>query len=274
MILLAYSTKDIAGTNIAKQVLAEFPFTPTNETFQDEPVYEAEIEGKRINLVTLKGETVYSQNLPNQISDIELLVYLSRHSSQSGKPTLSVHTPGNFGNADLGGLPRTLSICPATAMRDALTALSRLKEEANLDYEVSYECTHHGPSLNVPTMFVELGSSTQQWSNLQAAQVVARAAIKAVTKFQATTKTAVLGIGGPHYNPRFTRMALEEEAVFGHMIPKYALPLVSPELLQQCLDKTLEKVTHAVLDWKGIPSHHKPHILNVLEQLHLKYTKT
>ena len=44
-------------------------------------------------------------------------------------------------------------------MRDALKALLHYKEELNLDYEVSYECTHHGPSLNVPAMFVELGSS-------------------------------------------------------------------------------------------------------------------
>ena len=81
-------------------------------------------------------------------------MFISRHSSASGKPTLSVHTPGNFGEARLGGLPKIISVSPATAMSDALKALLRYKVEFCLDYEVSYECTHHGPSLNVPVMFV------------------------------------------------------------------------------------------------------------------------
>jgi len=151
--------------------------------------------------------------------------------------------------------------------------LSRFKTQASIDYDVSYECTHHGPSLNVPTMFVELGSSPQQWSDLKAADVVAQATVEAVSKFQVTPQTGVLGIGGPHYNPRFTQMALGNEAVFGHMIPKYALPLIDPEMLQQCVDRTMEKVTHAILDWKGIPSQQKPRILNALDQINLQYTK-
>jgi len=273
MILLAYSSKDVAGTNIAKQVLTKFPFKTTIETFQEEPVYKSQKYGKHVSLVTLKDETVYSQDLPDYFPDIELLIYLSRHSSQSGKPTLSVHAPGNFGNADLGGLPRTLSICPGTAMRDTLKSLSRFRTQANIDYDVSYECTHHGPSLKVPAMFVELGSSPQQWSDLKAADIVAQATVEAVSKFQVTPQTGVLGIGGPHYNLRFTQMALGNEAVFGHMIPKYALPLIDPEMLQQCVDRTMEKVTHAILDWKGIPSQQKPRILNALDQINLQYTK-
>jgi D-aminoacyl-tRNA deacylase len=161
MILTAYSSKDVAGTNIAKQVLSNYPFEKANSEFQESAVYSAEINGKHVNLVTLKNETVYAQDLLDNFPSPELVVFLSRHSSQSGKPTLSVHTPGNFGNAELGGLPRTLSVSPAKAMQDTLKALMHFKNEMNLDYEVSYECTHHGPSLNVPTMFVELGSSLQ-----------------------------------------------------------------------------------------------------------------
>jgi len=156
LILTAFSTKDLAGVNIAKQVLSNFPFRKTDETFQEKPVYSAEINRKQVTLVTLKDETVYAQDLPEHFPNPELIVFLSRHSSQSGRPTLSVHTPGNFAEAELGGLPRALSVCPALAMRDALQALQQFKMEMKLDYEVSYECTHHGPSLNVPTMFVEL----------------------------------------------------------------------------------------------------------------------
>ena len=132
----------------------------------------------------MKDETVYAQNLPEHFPNPELIVFLSRHSSQSGTPTLSVHTPGNFAEAELGGLPRTVSVCPATAMRDALKALAQFKTVMQLDYEVSYECTHHGPSLNVPTMFVEFGSSPQQWNDTKAAEAVAKASHASHRKLQ------------------------------------------------------------------------------------------
>jgi D-aminoacyl-tRNA deacylase len=274
MILIAYSVKDVAGTNIAKKVLEDFSFRKTDASFQDNPVYLAQLGSKQVSLVTLKNETVYAQDLPEHFADLELVVFLSRHSSQSGKPTLSVHTPGNFGDAELGGLPRTLSVSPAKTMQDTLKALMHFKNEMNLDYEVSYECTHHGPSLNVPTMFVELGSSLQQWNDSNGAEVVAKAAIQAVANFKVSQQTAVIGIGGPHYNPKFTRMALNNEALFGHMIPKYALSNVDVATLQQCVDRTLEKVTCVVLDWKGIPSQDKPKLLETLTELKISYRKT
>ena len=273
MILAAYSSKDPAGTNIAKQVLNNFPFKQTGDAYQEKPIYSAEIGRKQVNLVTLKDETVYAQNLSEHFSKPELIVFLSRHSSQSGKPTLSVHSPGNFAEAELGGLPRTLSVCPALAMRDALQTMALLKMEMLLDYEVSYECTHHGPSLNVPTMFVELGSSPQQWIDSEAAEVVAKAAMKSIADFRTCDQTAVLGIGGPHYNQRFTQMALNNEAVFGHMIPKYVLPYLDVETLRQCVHRTLEKVDHAILDWKGIKSEYKLALLKTLEGLNLPYSK-
>jgi len=139
---------------------------------------------------------------------------------------------------------------------------------------VSYECTHHGPSLNVPTMFTELGSSPKQWSDTKAAEVVAHAAIAAITNFHTpNSTTAALGIGGTHYNQRFTQMALADEAVFSHMIPKYAVQHVTAELLRHCMERTLEKVTHAILDWKGIKGADKPKLLAALQETGLPYTR-
>jgi D-aminoacyl-tRNA deacylase len=150
----------------------------------------------------LNEESVYAQNLPNFFNNLELVVFISRHSSVSGTPTLSVHTPGNLGKAELGGLTRRVSVSPANAMRDALKAMMQFKEEMQLSYEVSYECTHHGPSLNVPTMFAELGSSAEQWNDAAAAEVVAQAAMRTISTFGASHAHVVLGIGGPHYNSK------------------------------------------------------------------------
>lgn len=158
-------------------------------------------------------------------------------------------------------------------MRDALRALAFFKEGMNLDYEVSYECTHHGPSLNAPTVFVELGSSKKQWRDHKAAEAVAHAAMSAIGKFKVTNNIAVLGIGGTHYNQRFTRMTLEDKAVFGHIIAKYAVPMIDDEIVRQCVDMTLEKVDCAVLDWKGIKSADKPKLLKALKGAEVPYKK-
>jgi len=273
MIIVAASNKDAAGINIANNVLKNYPFTKTSQTFQESPIYTAQINRKHVNLIRLKEETVYAQKLLESFPDPDLVVFLSRHSSQSGKPTLSVHTPGNFAEAKLGGLPRTLSVCPAAAMRNALKSLQQFKTEMELDYEVSYECTHHGPSLNVPTMFVELGSSPQQWSDSKAAEAVAKSAVQAIAIYGAPKEPAALGIGGTHYNQKFTQMALNNEALFGHMIPKYALPEVDVEILHHCVNRTLEKIDHAILDWKGIKSQDKTKLLKMLEALELPHQK-
>jgi D-aminoacyl-tRNA deacylase len=273
LILLVASSKDVAGVNIARHILNQYPFTKTDEAFQENPVYSAEINGKKVHFVTLKEETINAQNLPNHFADLDLVVFISRHSSASGTPTLSVHTPGNFGAAELGGLPRKVSVSPATALRDALKALMRFKEEMKLNYEVSYECTHHGPSLNVPAMFVELGSSEKQWNDLKAAEAVAHAAMEATVKFGVSENVAVLGIGGPHYNQRFTKMALEDKLIFGHIIPKYAVQWVDAEILSQCVERTLEKVDCAILDWKGIRGKDKAKLLAALREIGLQYTR-
>ena len=203
MILIVASNKDTASLNIKQQILNHYPFNKTAEDFQQTPLYTADLNGKNVTLATLSEESVKAQNLPESFPDAKLIVFISRHSSASGKPTLSVHTPGNLGNAELGGLPRKISVSPATAMRDALKALLHYKEQLQLDYEVSYECTHHGPSLNVPAMFVELGSSETQWNDSKAAEAVAHAAMSAINKFPAPADSAVLGIGGTHYNQKF-----------------------------------------------------------------------
>jgi D-aminoacyl-tRNA deacylase len=267
------SNKDAASLNIKQQILNHYPFNETATSFQENPTYEARIADREIRLVTLNEESVHAQNLPDSFSNLELIIFISRHSSLSGKPTLSVHTPGNLKEAELGGLPQTVSVSPANAMRDALKALARLKSEMGLEYEVCYEGTHHGPSLDVPTMFVELGSSPAQWSDIQAAEVVGHAAIEAITKFKTSTARAVLGIGGPHYNATFTRIAQENEVAFGHMIPKYAIPTINTDTIRQCVERTLEKVEIAILDWKGIKGENKQPLVGLLEEADLRYEK-
>lgn len=272
-ILLVASNRDTASLNIRNQILDHYQFKRTSEAFQENPAFEANFSNKIVKLVTLQEESIRAQNLPNSFINLELVIFISRHSSVSGTPTLSVHTPGNLGEAEFGGFPRKVSVSPASAMRDALIVLKKLKDEMQLAYEVSYECTHHGPSLSVPTMFAELGSSPEQWKDQKAAEAVAHAAIAVISSFGESKAPAVLGIGGQHYNAKFTRLALEENVVFGHMIPKYALPYVDSEIIKQCIAKTLERVESVLLDWKGIKGEDKPSLLQSLDEIGIPFSK-
>jgi len=273
MILVVASEKDPASLNIKKQLLTNYRFSETTVRFQNNTTYAAKVDDRDALLITLNRESVYAQDLTTFFPEAELIVFVSRHSSLSGTPTLSVHTPGNLGRADLGGKPRQVSVSPGNAMREALKVMLKMRDEMQIKYEVSYEGTHHGPSLNSPTMFAELGSSPEQWKDTTAAEVVAHAAMGAVLRFRSVSADTVLGIGGPHYNSKFTRMALESEVAFGHIVPKHSVSLLDAEILQQCVGRTLEKVESAVLDWKGIKGDDKPRVLEMLNETGLRIQK-
>jgi D-aminoacyl-tRNA deacylase len=156
-------------------------------------------------------------------------------------------------------------------MKNTLLEMDRLKEETSLNYEVSYECTHHGPSLDVPTMFAELGSSPEQWKDLKAAEAVAHAAMSAV--LNQSKYPAVLGVGGPHYNSRFTKIALSTPVAFGQIIPKYAVPQVDAEMVKQCIQRTLEKVDRTFFDWKGMKGPDRERLAATLKELGIPVEK-
>jgi len=131
MILLVASNKDVASLNIARQILDHYPFNATGTTFQKNPIYHAQVNKKDVVLIILNEETINAQKLTVSFAKPDLIVFISRHSSTSGKPTLSVHTPGNVGAAEFGGLPKQVSISPATAMCNTLKALAFFKEGMN-----------------------------------------------------------------------------------------------------------------------------------------------
>ena len=250
--------------NIAKSLIDHYSLEKNSETFHNRPVYTKKLHNKETKLLFVNTEIVDTQFLGSLFSP-SMFVFLSRHSSAKGIPTLSVHTPGNLAEAQFGGKPRTVSVSPAIAMKNALQEMAKLVDEGGLDFEVSYECTHHGPSLDAPAMFVELGSSPEQWKDLKAAEVVAHAAAVAVSGCSGCS--VALGIGGPHYNKKFTKLALDTQTAFGHIIPKYALSEVDAEIVGQCVERTLETVDSALLDWKGIKGEYKPKIVAALEKL-------
>ena len=173
---------------------------------------------------------------------IDYYVVVSRHWSSSGTPCLTVHPTGNFGKAMYGGRDRELQRAPANAMRDIFLELLR---DPPRGYEVSLEATHHSPTqFETPMFFAELGSGKRQWADEAAAAYLAEAIMRGIAS---RGRAAVaMGFGGGHYCPTFT--AVEREMAFGHICPKYALDLLTEDLIRQMVERTVDGVDKAVLD--------------------------
>ncbi|NPA76267.1 MAG: D-tyrosyl-tRNA(Tyr) deacylase [Candidatus Diapherotrites archaeon] len=233
-------TRDPASIKIGEYLIENY-FERTDKTFRNRPVFKYE----NADMIVIDTEHTYADWLTKEYPS-DLYIVLSRHSSQSGEPTLTVHTTGNWGDALYGGQSRTLSLAPAQHM---LAALEEIKKRAIPGFSVSYEVTHHGPTLDAPIMFVEVGSTEEQWENEDAAAVIGEAAIAALKPRDVPT---AIGVGGGHYAPRFTKIALKKGVAFGHMVPKYAFPFVDEHMLRQAIERTTPRpeyyAVHGVKD--------------------------
>ena len=265
MIVVAASKDDVASSNIASNLISTYHFEETAEKLDGAPIYQVNLEGNEIRLVTVEGELVHLQDFP-MFSSAELVVFVSRHESKNGVPILSVHVPGNLCHADFGGVSSKVSIAPANAMRAALIEMERQRTRLGLkEFRVYYEGTHHGPSLDVPALFVEIGSTEKEWAISRAGEAVAHAAMAAIVNRERVE--AAVGIGGSHCNSRLTSHSLRSPVAFGHIIPSYAFEGLTPEIVTQCVERTLEENPTLILDWKGIDGRQRDGLMRVLNQL-------
>jgi D-aminoacyl-tRNA deacylase len=155
------------------------------------------------------------QRLPPSLADPDLVVFLSRHASESGKPTLSVHPIGNFADAPYGG--EEASLVPTAPARMA-GLFHQLRAEDTPGFEVTYEATHHGPYLEHPTLYYELGSTEDEWRDEQAARWLAEALLAA----DPDPGRNVVWIGGGHYCPQLNDAVRETDLRPGHIMPGWA----------------------------------------------------
>ena len=185
-------------------------------------------------------------------------IYLSRHSAQSLRPSLTVHPIGNFGLAEFGGRDDTLVDCHSFLIKRLLLNIKELMNSGEydllFDYEISLEVTHHGPYAESPIVFIEVGSSEPQWNDREACRLIAD--VVNTTQFdnlsQSSDWISVIGFGGNHYATKFTRSMLETEYAFGHICAKYAIPHLKIDSIRQMIEKTFPTPELVLFDKKGM----------------------
>ena len=268
MKLIAISQVNTASKNIGKILLKKYKFKETKDSFDDHPVYQRE----DILLVNCKEEVLNLEYLEDFKPDI--LVIASTHYSEAGRLTLTCHVPGVWSD-DIthGGEKRKLSIAPALYQKAALDELKKLRDERKLDkYEVSLEVTHHGPSIDVPVLFVEVGSSEEQWNDLEACELAADVIYKILTEPLPKIEIGV-GFGGTHYAPIFTKKMLENKFAIGHICPQYQMTFINEKLVKQAFEKTIPKPDFAVIEWKGLNKPQRDLLINIFEKIKIKWIR-
>ena len=216
---------------------------------------------------------IFAEGLAEDLNP-ELVIVASSHRSEAGITALLTHPVGNWGSeALMGGSPKTLSPTSAAALYTSLHALARQQAALGLEgWKVGLEVTHHGPATKAPTIFVEAGGPPDKLPEEKAIEAVAAACIE-VAESRLNAPVAAIGFGGGHYAPSFTRLALANEYSFGHMCPKYAMP-IDRDMVLQAFEKTVEKPRLAVLDWKGLRGKDRSEIISILEDLGIEWVKT
>ncbi len=257
------SSKDLAGLNI-KNSLLELGFEPDGE-FDDSQVYKL----GNAKLYTVKKDSVDCENLDQEIQ-ADLFIFATKHESKAQISSLSVHTQGNWGEAMMGGKDNELAVAPALHLKKALNKLNELGKDTQ--FEIIQECTHHGPYIEKPSMFIEIGSSEEHWNDKTAANIIAKTILDLISSEPKQYQTAV-GIGGLHHTPSFKKIILNSEIAIGHVCPKYKLDDLNLELLGQAINRTIPKADLIILDWKGLGPY-KEKIKHITDQTDLEIKRT
>jgi len=167
------------------------------------------------------------------------IIFPSRHSAASGNASLTLHPIGTMQVPEnevpeYGG---KAADCPPPNPRLAAwwREMNRVASEMD-DFDLSLETTHHGPWIETPSLFIEIGSTVETWGHEEAAVILAGIIYRGLGldgtdglgKWDNEGRVVVT-LGGGHYAPRANMLGLHEGIWIGHMLATYALPFERDE---------------------------------------------
>ena len=229
------------------------------------------------NFYLVDEEMVYNKNLDlDKINNYDFIIFASKHQSEKGGKTLSIHAPGNWNKADFGGTEKRVCKTSALFQKQLFEKINTIKDKFDLkNYELTLECTHHGPLINKPCVFVEIGATEIEWKDRRAGFVIAKAISEIINEFKENPYNEVaIGIGGPHYCPNFNKIQLNSNIALSHIISQYALPLTE-EMVQEAIAGTEEDIDLILLDWKGLGNaEQRKQVMSIVDKFYIQKKRT
>ncbi|MDP9015783.1 MAG: hypothetical protein M3M87_03375 [Thermoproteota archaeon] len=278
------STKDPASNTMINYLLDNEEFEITNKGIienqnnHNNTDTDFKVLGslKHLNtaLVITDQDLININNLDGIIPKENMVIFLSKHASKSKTPTLTSHSTGNFSDIVLlGGKPKEIGNTFPSFQKVYMKKIYEKRQEL-FGYDLTIEATHHGPTSWVnPILFVEIGSSENQWANKTTASIVCKSvleSIKDIEKYIENNNTTIgIGIGGNHYPQKYNELILFSNVAFGPIISKYNLAFINEQIMKQVKGKSIEKINHIYVDDKGLGKD-KEKVINILNSQDLE----
>ena len=237
MDLLVAFENDPAGHNMAKYI--------SQKMEKNGDVYHS----KNFDLIEIDSPAISADWLDEKY-DYDGFVFLSKHAAESGTLALTCHSTGNFNEAKFGGNQKELAIPYPNLQKKYLQALWDDRESFS-DFEITIEATHHGPThLKKPSIFVEVGTTEQQWNDESLCSSVAQLVFETLEKPIDSYPFAIC-FGGTHYSEKFTKELLFGKYALGTVMPKHALEFLNPVIFEHLITQN-NGAEAALLDWKSL----------------------
>ncbi|MFX1391788.1 MAG: D-aminoacyl-tRNA deacylase [Promethearchaeota archaeon] len=262
-----------------------YNFEETSFTWHENPVFKLKTDSTENEVVLglTKNPLIFLNNLKLDKSELnpDLLIFASRHTSKTARPAFLVHTTGNWTeDVKFGGESLDLSKTSALLHKAGLLSLIGQEFPPQLkEFSIDIEVTHHGPTrLEKPLVFMELGSSKEEWVIDIAGELLVNVIISAIFKYlelnEKKTDKVGIGFGGTHYAPNFSRLIRNTNIAMSFICPKYYVQQLNKDLIGKMINNTLEKVDYFIVDWKGTNSDEKKHLIPLLEEFKIPIKKT
>ncbi len=206
--------------------------------------------------------------------DHDYVIFLSKHSSKAEIKALTLHHIGNFRDAEYGGKPNTLVLAPAALTNHIFHSIEQVLNEKKYqeikeNFDLTLEATHHGPYVNKPSVFVEIGSTEKEWKDEKLGEIWANALKLAFDNIQNLKdfekRPTAIYLGGLHYS-KATKFL--QEYNIGHICAKYNFP-ITKEDIKRMINATIPKPKIVLVEKKGVKERQK--VLEMLEELKQEY---
>lgn len=231
------------------------------------------------DLVNFDSDMIRWDDLKDHFDlDYDIILVASSHKAASGAKSFTLHYTGNFSKAMAGGRDCELNLAPAFVCSAGIKLLENNAKDMR-DFEVSLETTHHGPTtINVTLVFIEVGSSEKEWSDLKAIEVVGKTILDLVQELKTNgskfmEQESYIGFGGGHYAPEFTKL-VKLGVNIGHMIPKHYVESINENIIDQMISKTIPKPKKALVEWKSLNAELKEMFIPYLTSKGIEIIKT
>jgi D-aminoacyl-tRNA deacylase len=243
--LVVVSTPDIASLNQGKALLAKGGWQSGPQVEDDDTWSQGDVRIWWFHDRLLQQDNLdlrWYESTGEQVSEV---IFPSRHVAASGKPSLTVHPIGvMYHGVDeevpFGGKPGRAPP-PNTRLGPWFRELLAIDVQNIRDtFEISLEVTHHGPWLNAPSLFIEIGSTPNEWPHETAAELLADVIWRGLgldggsgigdwDEERNRGEKVLIGLGGGHYAIRLCSVASNSGIWLGHMLANYALVMEKPD---------------------------------------------